>query len=871
MKKRFFCLALALCMLFALMPMHVFAADTYDLRIGADVGFKTTETNTTKNITGGGTATLVRGTNASTLTLSGINISYGEAQHAAIQSGISNLTIVLKGTNTITLTNDDVCGMFLLENTTIQGESGSKLIINANGNNNYGLYTDSAITLTLNNLTMTVNHSGSTGSVTGIQSAGTVNLQNTCTIQMVSTASADNSDLFGYVDTSSSCAVNIGSNANVTFDGWENALDVSGTMNLTGGSLTIRNSYDGIYHAGTLNLTGGTLNSSGSRLGILTASTGQIKFAGTNATLTGGTAGWGETSSTTSTYSVTGGTVVFQGGEFAASGMYSSLASNYSVFAGADKDNVTRIDSPTTSIFTHNKYVRIEPSTYYTLTLVNVSGATSASYMEGDTISYTAAAAPSGSHFRCWNMTVDGSTTTVGTGTTYTGKMPAANATLTAVYENCSGGTATCQAKPICSVCGKEYGILAVHSFMAEVVDSKYEITPVTCEQDGVYYKSCPICGASSENWNNATFTVTATGHTAVTIPGKAATCTEDGLTDGSECSVCGKTLTVQTTITAKGHTEETITGKPATCTEDGLTDGKKCSVCGIILEAQQTIPGGHVFVDNVCTGCGAINGSIGGSCGSNVTWTLTEDGILTISGKGSMYHGTDTNNSPWAAHADKIQQVIVEEGVTNIGHFSFYKCTNLTSVTLPQSLLVIGNYAFFGCTGLTSITIPESVNTIRTSAFQGCTGLKSITFTGNAPTVGTNAFYRVTATAYYPGDNTTWTSDKLQNYGGKLTWELATPPGVTVSGTVSSFGTETEDVTVQLIKDGETEPAYTVTVQGKSAAYTIENVEVGSYILRVSKTKHAAREYTVTVESDDITQNAQILLYGDVTGDGLV
>ena len=95
--------------------------------------------------------------------------------------------------------------------------------------------------------------------------------------------------------------------------------------------------------------------------------------------------------------------------------------------------------------------------------------------------------------------------------------------------------------------------------------------------------------------------------------------------------------------------------------------------------------------------------------------------------------------------------------------------------------------------------------------------------------------------------------------------------PGISLSGVVTSFGGETEDVTLQLIPGGETEPAYTATVQGNSASYTIKNVEAGSYTLRVSKTMHTAREYTVIVGTSDVTQNAEILLYGDVTGDGLV
>ena len=63
------------------------------------------------------------------------------------------------------------------------------------------------------------------------------------------------------------------------------------------------------------------------------------------------------------------------------------------------------------------------------------------------------------------------------------------------------------------------------------------------------------------------------------------------------KCSVCGEILVAQEEIPALGHTEETIPGKAATCTETGLTDGVKCSVCGEILTAQEVIPAlGHAW-----------------------------------------------------------------------------------------------------------------------------------------------------------------------------------------------------------------------------------------------------------------------------------
>ncbi len=86
-------------------------------------------------------------------------------------------------------------------------------------------------------------------------------------------------------------------------------------------------------------------------------------------------------------------------------------------------------------------------------------------------------------------------------------------------------------------------------------------------------------------------------GHTAEEIPAVAPTCTETGLTAGSKCSVCGKTLVEQEVVDALGHTEEIIPGKEATCTETGLTEGKKCSVCGETLVAQEVVDAlGHNF-----------------------------------------------------------------------------------------------------------------------------------------------------------------------------------------------------------------------------------------------------------------------------------
>ena len=85
---------------------------------------------------------------------------------------------------------------------------------------------------------------------------------------------------------------------------------------------------------------------------------------------------------------------------------------------------------------------------------------------------------------------------------------------------------------------------------------------------------------------------------------------------------------------------------------------------------------------------------------------------------------------------------------VTSIGDRAFLKCTNLTSVTIPDSVTRIGRSAFNSCSSLTSVTIPDSVTSIENGAFSRCSSLTSITFEGNVPTLGIDVFVGVSGNA---------------------------------------------------------------------------------------------------------------------------
>ena len=118
--------------------------------------------------------------------------------------------------------------------------------------------------------------------------------------------------------------------------------------------------------------------------------------------------------------------------------------------------------------------------------------------------------------------------------------------------------------------------------------------------------------------------------------------------------------------------------------------------------------------------------------------------------------------------------------------------------------------------------------------------------------------------------DGTAYTA---KSYFNTLTLTDITLPvkskGVEVRGTVTSYGSDSDDVTVQLIETGLTEPAYEVIVSGNSAAYSFPTVPAGTYTLKVMKKGHAPWTESITVGDGNVTKDVTIYLIGDVNGDG--
>ncbi len=138
-----------------------------------------------------------------------------------------------------------------------------------------------------------------------------------------------------------------------------------------------------------------------------------------------------------------------------------------------------------------------------------------------------------------------------------------------------------------------------------------------------------------------------------------------------------------------------------------------------IIVSVFAAVPFTASAAESRTESVGAKSGTTG-----DCTWTLDDEGVLTISGNGKMQDFEWEPELPWG---QDISKVIIENGVTSIGDYSFYECTGMTSVTIPDSVMSIGAHAFFECTNLTSAKIPDSVTNIENSAFANCSGMKNV------------------------------------------------------------------------------------------------------------------------------------------------
>ena len=133
-----------------------------------------------------------------------------------------------------------------------------------------------------------------------------------------------------------------------------------------------------------------------------------------------------------------------------------------------------------------------------------------------------------------------------------------------------------------------------------------------------------------------------------------------------------------------------------------------------------------------------------GGKVNNRITWSLDDQGKLTITGTGAM-PDYKYEQTPWAAYQNQILTVEIGDGITSVGKNSFRDCAMLTSAFLPEGLTKISQYGFSHCDRLAQVWLPSTLKTLEANTFDYCYSLVSIDLPDGLQTIGGSAFHMST------------------------------------------------------------------------------------------------------------------------------
>jgi len=175
------------------------------------------------------------------------------------------------------------------------------------------------------------------------------------------------------------------------------------------------------------------------------------------------------------------------------------------------------------------------------------------------------------------------------------------------------------------------------------------------------------------------------------------------------------------------------------------------------------------------------------GNIGNNLTWVLTDDGTLTISGEGDMEFSNGI--VPWYNIRLNITAVVIEPGVTSIGPEAFNGYSNLERVTLADTVTSIKSYAFRNCGSLTDIALPGNLTSIEYAAFSGCSSLVNIALPDTITYLGSSAFSQCTSIASISIPSSVETIDSSAFHDCTGLTEVILCEGVTTIGARAFYG----------------------------------------------------------------------------------
>ena len=281
------------------------------------------------------------------------------------------------------------------------------------------------------------------------------------------------------------------------------------------------------------------------------------------------------------------------------------------------------------------------------------------------------------------------------------------------------------------------------------------------------------------------------------------------------------------------------------------------------------------------------VPASVALAAGTSYTYA---DGTLSITGSGAQAD-YEAGLAPWYENVSDITSVDIADGITQLGTFAFYDCSNVTevhfasvaqlcdmvfqnyysqpiklgttvyingqvtnSIEMPSYSTFIGSFQFANWDGLQSIVIPASVTEIKNLAFYDCDNLTDV---------------------YFLGTEEMWSNVTIDGSGNSVlddvTMHYGTLTGHTVSGTVTANGDETVPTVIEMWLGNQPNADYRTMVVGNNTTYTFYNVLSATYTMRVSKADHLSADYTVVVGDSDVTQNVATYIRGDVNMDNTI
>ena len=487
----------------------------------------------------------------------------------------------------------------------------------------------------------------------------------------------------------------------------------------------------------------------------------------------------------------------------------------------------------------------------------------SATIEAGTTKSLTATILPTNSTNKTiiWS-TSDASIATV-SGGTVTGKK-AGTVTITAKTTN--GLTANAQIK-----------VVSGHTFGTWTTTKN-----ATCTQVGTKSRKCTVCGKTE------TQTIAKTGHKSVTDKAIPATCTTDGKTEGSHCSVCGAVIKAQDTINATGHKfGNWTTTKSSTCTESG-TQIRKCETCGATESKSLSAKGHTEVVDKAipttCTTDGKTEGSHCSVCGAVIkaqdiikatghkfgNWTTTKSSTCTESGtqirKCETCGATESKSLSAKGHTEVVDKAIPTTCTTD-GKTEGSHCSVCGAVIKAQTTITATGHKSSGW-----IVDKTASIGVKGSKHKECTVCKKVLETAEIPALSRISISKASvtlSTSTYAYDGKTKTPSVTVKVNGK-TLKKGTDYTVSYSNN-TKVGTATVKITGKGNYTGSVSKTYSIknnfkkaTVSGISnKSYTGKNITQSITVKYNGKTLKKGTDYTVSYSSSKSIGTATVKIAG--------